>query len=51
MNYIDKMNSISGCATGLCHCPEHNVNNLVWILPAVVGALLLSKLYKKYMQY
>lgn len=51
MNYIDKMNSINNCATGLCECPEHNINNLVWIVPIVIGVLMMTNIYKKYMQH
>ena len=51
MNYIDKMNSINNCATGLCECPEHKVNTLMWIIPIVVGVYLLNKVYSKYNSY
>ncbi len=51
MNYIDKMNNISNCATGLCECPEHKVNTLVWIVPIILGIYLLNKVYNKCTNY
>jgi hypothetical protein len=51
MNYVDKMNSISNCATGLCECLEHKVNTLVWVVPVVIGIYLLSKVYNKCTNY
>ena len=51
MNYIDKMNSLNNCATGLCECPEHKVNTLMWIIPIAVGAYLLNKVYSKNNSY
>jgi len=57
MNYTEKMNSlmvqshqIQECASGLCEHPEHKVNALVWIIPAVAGAFLLNKIYKRIMK-
>ncbi len=44
MNYVDKMNSISQCVTGLCEHPEHKVNNLVWIIPSIIAAYFLAKI-------
>tara|TARA_R100000008_G_scaffold50150_1_gene29957 strand:+ start:253 stop:429 length:177 start_codon:yes stop_codon:yes gene_type:complete len=57
MNYTEKMNSlmaqshqIQECASGLCEHPEHKVNALVWIIPAVAGVFLLNKVYKRIMK-
>ncbi len=44
MNYVDKMNSINQCVTGLCEHPEHKVNNLVWIIPCIIAACFLAKI-------
>ena len=55
MNYTEKMNSImqqshqlQECVSGLCEHPEHKVNPLVWIIPAVAGVYFINVLYKKY---
>ncbi len=44
------MNETVKCINGLCEHPEHTVNALVWILPAIAGALLTTALYKKYLK-
>jgi len=47
MNYIDKMNSLNHCVSGLCECPEHKINALVWIIPIMAGIYILNKVYIK----
>ena len=55
MNYTEKMNNLLNqshqlqeCVGGLCEHPEHKVNVLVWIIPAIAGAYLINVIYKKY---
>ena len=55
MNYTEKMNSLlqqshqlQECVGGLCEHLEHKVNALIWIIPAIAGAYLISVLHKKY---
>ncbi len=55
MNYTEKINSlitqshkVQECASGLCEHPEHKVNMLVWLVPAIAVAYLMTKMYKEY---
>ena len=41
---------IQECVGGLCEHPEHKVNALLWIIPAVAGGFLLNKVYKRIMK-
>ncbi len=45
MNNIE--NTIK-CVNGLCEHAEHKVNMLIWLVPAIAGAFLISVIYKKY---
>lgn len=42
------MNNAIECTSGLCEHPEHTVNALVWILPAIAAAFLINKIYKNF---
>ena len=47
MNYVDKMNSLNQCVSGLCECPEHKVNILLWAVPIAIGIYFLNTFYSK----
>tara|TARA_Y100001938_G_C8080582_1_gene428789 strand:- start:1307 stop:1441 length:135 start_codon:yes stop_codon:yes gene_type:complete len=42
------MDNVIKCANGACGHPEHAVNALVWLIPAIAVAYLASRVYKKY---